>query len=219
MEEAEELNQALLFALQGGLGTHDASRLLRVPWTMNWLNDKKRADGRVPKLAQPLHPINLNSPPVSFSVDDFQMRRPKPEPKLPMAGSAASVEFDATPLPEDLSTIIPLDPKWAEVIMTGQNPPDKNYASRSELVFAATLWMLGKGMEPGHVLSIITDPEIGISAHVLENPNPAKYGRRQIERAYALLEMKQLGGRLWMTRENRSPGFQKTSAMRFPFWA
>ena len=53
--------------------------------------------------------------------------------------------------------------------------------------------MLGNGMEPGHVLSIITDPEIGISAHVLENPSPLKYGRRQIERTYAVLEMQQGG--------------------------
>jgi len=196
VELAEELNHALLVALQGGLGTHDASRLLRVPWTMNWLNDKKRADGRVPKLAHPLHPMNLNSPPVSFSVDDFQMRRVMSEPKLPLAATGKpkdSFEFEALPLPDDLNSIIPLDQKWAEVIMTGENPPDKVYASRSELVLAATLWMLGKGMDPGHVLSIITDPEIGISAHVLENGNPMKYGRRQIKRAYAILEMNQRG--------------------------
>ncbi|UWQ11029.1 hypothetical protein K3X41_14390 [Aliiroseovarius crassostreae] len=193
VEEAEELNQALLSALQGGLGTHDASRLLRVPWTMNWLNDKKRADGRAPKLAHPLHPISFNSPPASFSVDDFQMRRPKQETNIPVAGTTASIEFEALPLPDELSTIIPPDEKWGKVIMTGENPPDKAYGSRSELVFATTLWMLGKGVAPGYVLSILTNPELGISAHVLENPNPKKYGRRQIERAYALVELRQGG--------------------------
>lgn len=193
LEDAEELNHALLSVLQGGLCTHDASRLLRVPWSMNWLNDKKRADGREPKLAHPLHPENLNSPPVSYTVDDFKMRRAKPEPKLPATGTTTTLLFEAKPLPEDLTTIIPLDEKWVKVIMFGENPPDKTYGSRSELVFAATLWMLGNGMEPGHVLSIITDPEIGISAHVLENPSPLKYGRRQIERTYAVLEMQQGG--------------------------
>ncbi|NRB02611.1 MAG: hypothetical protein HRU30_05035, partial [Rhodobacteraceae bacterium] len=120
----------------------------------------------------------------------------KSEPKLPIAATGkpkVSLEFEALPLPDDLNSIIPLDEKWAEVIMTGESPPDKVYGSRSELVFAATLWMLGKGMDPGHVLSIITDPEIGISAHIRDNPNPMKYGRRQIERAHALLEMKQSG--------------------------
>lgn len=193
VEEAEELNQALLSAMQGGLGTHDASRLLRVPWTMNWLNDKKRADGREPKLAHPMYPGKLNAPPVSYTVEDFKMNRAKSESNLPTPRTTTTLEFEAIPLPDDLDTIIPLDEKWVKVIMFGENPPDKTYGSRSELVFAATLWMLGKGMEPGHVLSIITDPEIGISAHVLENPNPLKYGRRQIERAHALLEMQQGG--------------------------
>lgn len=123
VELAEELNHALLVALQGGLGTHDASRLLRVPWTMNWLDDKKRSDGREPKLAFPLHPMNLDSPPVTFSVEDFQMRRVKSEPKLPIAATGKSSflpEFEKLPLPDDLNSIIPLDQKWAEVIMTGE---------------------------------------------------------------------------------------------------
>ena len=148
----DELNHALLSVLQGGLCTHDASRLLRVPWSMNWLNDKKRADGREPKLAHPLHPENLNSPPVSYTVDDFKMRRAKPEPKLPATGTTTTLLFEAKPLPEDLTTIIPLDEKWVKVIMFGENPPDKTYGSRSELVFAATLWMLGNGME-GYALA------------------------------------------------------------------
>ncbi|GGE55799.1 VapE domain-containing protein [Actibacterium pelagium] len=218
VELAEELNHALLVAFQGGLGTHDASRLLRLPWTMNWLNDKKRADGRVPKLARPLHPFNLNSPPESFSVGDFQMRRTKSESKFPVAATGTpnqSLEFDPLPLPDDLNSIIPLDQKWAEVILTGENPPDKNYSSRSELVFAATLWMLGKGMEPGHVLSILIDPEIGISAHVLDNPNPTKYGRRQIQRAHALLEMKQNG---WpITNDEGNPVPRIPENIRYAF--
>jgi hypothetical protein len=45
VEEAEELNKAILITLQGGAGTHNADRLLRLPWTMNWLNDSKRRLG------------------------------------------------------------------------------------------------------------------------------------------------------------------------------
>ncbi|WP_170381971.1 VapE domain-containing protein [Ruegeria atlantica] len=194
--EAEELNRALLFALQGGAGTHDAGRLLRLPWTMNWLNDKKRASGRAPKVAVHLHPAHFDEPPVSYSVNDFDLPRAEREPKLPLvpaANSGAQLEIRAEPLPDDLSEIVPPDEKWAKVIMTGKNPPNKPYGSRSELVFAATLWMLGKGMKPGHVVSIITDPDFGISAHVLDNPNPLKYGIRQVQRALTVLETK-IGG-------------------------
>ena len=196
VESAEELNLSLLIALQGGEGTHDASRLLRMPYSVNWLNDKKRAAGREPKVAHLIHPMDFNAPPVSYAVEDFKVRRAKPETKLPTVPGAKAdnlQDIEPLPLPDDLSDIIPLDPKWSEVIMTGKNPPDRNYGSRSEVMFAATLWMLGKGMAPGHVLSVITDPEIGISAHVLDNPSPLKYGKRQIQRALELLEMKRNG--------------------------
>lgn len=82
-------------------------------------------------------------------------------------------------------------------------------------MIAATKWMLGNGMEPGHVLSILTDPEIGISAHVLDNSNPQKYGRRQIERAYAMLEMQQGG---WPVRNDEgNPIPNAPDNIRFAF--
>jgi hypothetical protein len=47
----EDLNLRLLQAMQGGPSTHNADRLLRLPWTVNWLNSKKREAGRVPALS------------------------------------------------------------------------------------------------------------------------------------------------------------------------
>lgn len=58
IEKAEELNKTLLFILQGGQGTKNADRLLRLPWTMNWLSDKKRADGREPALSWVFEPMD-----------------------------------------------------------------------------------------------------------------------------------------------------------------
>lgn len=83
--------------------------------------------------------------------------------------------------------------------MNGQNPPGKTYASRSELVYASVIWMLFRGMQPGHVLSIIMSPDVGISAHVLENPNPLAYARRQIARAMAAIEVRSHG---WPIRDD-----------------
>lgn len=48
---AEDLNLRLLQALQGGPGTHNADRLLRLPGTVNWLNAQKREAGREPALS------------------------------------------------------------------------------------------------------------------------------------------------------------------------
>jgi len=191
IDEAEELNRSLLAALQGGAGTHDAGRLLRLPWTTNWLNDKKRAAGREPMLAHPLDPVNTNSPPVSYSVADFQIKRVKQEAN-PYPGTVSSLvaipEYEALPLPENLNDVVPDDPVWLEAILSGKSPTGKKYGSRSEFVIAAVVWLLGKGVEPGYVLSIITHPDLGISGHVLDNPNPVKYGRRQVERGFVLLE-------------------------------
>ncbi|WP_058316559.1 VapE domain-containing protein [Cognatishimia activa] len=216
--QAEDLNYSLLLAFQGGAGTHDVSRLLRLPWTTNWLNDKKRADGRVPKLAHPLHPVNLKESPVSFSDDEFKMRRVKHISQQNTAALEATKslpEFDKIPLPDDINSIIPPDHKWAEVIMTGNNPDGGNYQSRSELVIAATIWMLGNDVAPGHVLAILTDPAFGISAHVLENSNPEKYGYRQIERAYALLELQREG---WPVKSDQgSPISNAPDNIRFAF--
>ena len=193
---AEELSQGILIALEGGPGTHDAGRLLRLCWTVNWLNKKKRETGRVPMLARPLHPVELAGPPVSFSVDDFDLPLAAPEIKganAPSQGEPTKPAIEVMPLPDDLGSLIPLDGTWSEVILSGQNPPGKAYSSRSELLFAALLWMLGRGMDPGHVLAIIINPALGISAHVRDNPNPLKYAQRQIERALSVLET-QKGG-------------------------
>ena len=54
--EAERLNKGLLVALRGAKGPHDASRLLRLPGTINWLNAKKRAAGREPAMAEMIAP-------------------------------------------------------------------------------------------------------------------------------------------------------------------
>ncbi|MCG6557075.1 hypothetical protein MB818_02610 [Ruegeria sp. 1NDH52C] len=197
VEKAEELNKALLFVLQGGPGTHNTDRLLRLPWTMNWLNDKKRADGREPALAWHFEPMDLKKPPRTYSAGDFRVKLPK-EVKQPTAVLAPVVEIEPLPLPDHLYEVLPPEPDWAEAIMTGNNPPGRTYASRSELVFAAVIWMLGKGMQPGHVLAIIVSPDAGISAHVLEQPNPLGYARRQVARAMAAIEVRSDG---WPIRD------------------
>lgn len=202
IEQAEELNKALLLALQGGPGTHNADRLLRLPWTMNWLNEKKRAAGREPALAFHFEPMKFDQPPRTYPVEAFQLKLPKASGATvaQQPGNPASpMQIDPVPLPADLSEILPPEPDWVEAIVTGNNPPGKAYASRSELVFACILWMLVRGVEPGHVMSIILSADLGISAHVLESPNPTAYARRQIERAMSAIATRSGG---WPIRDS-----------------
>ena len=201
LDEAEGLNRALLAAFQGGPGTHDPSRLLRVPWTMNWLNDVKRDAGRMPSLAFTMDPVSLNTAPKSYAYREFRLRRESSSPaKLGGAVSARAgalvpdpTVLEPLPLPSDLSEILPADPVWVDAIVTGQNPPDKRYSTRSELVFACVLWMLGRDVAPGHVVAIITNSDLGISGHTLGRPNPLVYGQRQVARGMLVIEARRKG--------------------------
>ncbi|WP_275788222.1 DNA-primase RepB domain-containing protein [Pararhizobium gei] len=186
---AEELNASLIAVLNGDVGTHDVSHLMRLPGGVNWLNDNKRAKGRQPALSLFIEPANTKKPPVLHEVADFRIKRQKPG--FGASGQKLADDIEAVgepePLPDDMSEIFPSDPKWAEVLMTGDDPPGKVYRSRSELVHAFTIRMLSHGMKPGHLLSILTDPAFGISAHILDQPKPLAYAKRQVASAQAYL--------------------------------
>lgn len=129
----------------------------------------------------------------TYSIEDFQLPAPKEKTTLPAKSGSAAVEpteIAPLPLPDDLGEIIPSDLKWVEVIVTGDDPPAKAYPSRSERMIACVCWMLANGVQPGHVLSILLDPAYAIGAHVRENPNPVRYGQRQIVRALMMIDVK-----------------------------
>lgn len=129
----------------------------------------------------------------TYNVEDFQLPAPKEKTTLPAKSGSAAVEpteIAPLPLPDDLGEIIPSDLKWVEVIVTGDDPPGKVYPSRSERMMACVCWMLGNGVQPGHVLSILLDPAYAIGAHVRENPNPIRYGQRQVVRALIMIDAK-----------------------------
>lgn len=127
----------------------------------------------------------------TYSIEDFKLPVPKENATLPAkAGSTAvePTEITPLPLPDDLGEIIPSDLKWVEVIVTGDDPPGKVYPTRSERLIACLCWMLGNGVQPGHALSILLDPDYAIGAHVREKPNALRYGQRQVARALMMIE-------------------------------
>lgn len=129
----------------------------------------------------------------TFSVEDFQLPSQKRKNAVPAKSNSEVLEpAEITPLqlPDDRGEIIPSDLKWVEVIINGDDPPGKVYPSRSERMIACVCWMLANGVQPGHVLSILLDPTYAIGAHVRENPNPLRYGQRQVQRALMMLDAK-----------------------------
>jgi predicted P-loop ATPase len=190
IDEAEALNRALLQAYQGEGNTHSPAQLMRVPFTVNWLNQKKRDTGRVPAFAYLVEPINLSQSPVCYALSDFRLKPVREN--MPAISASKSVtispaDLQPLPLPENLAEILPSDPDWIEALVDGKDPPGKSYGSRSELVLACVIWLLGKGVEPGYVISIITEPDLMISAHILENASPLRYAQRQVARAMAFI--------------------------------
>lgn len=189
VEEAASMNRALLEALQGRGNTHTPTQLMRLPWTVNWLNDTKRRAGREPALSRVIDPVKLTEPPISYKLDDFKLKLEARSSQGSGNGAltAETTAIDPMPLPEDLAEILPSDPEWVGAIVDGKAPSGKLYGSRSELVFAAAIWMIGNGVAPGHVVAILKNPELGISAHVLEQPNALRYAQRQVARVMAFI--------------------------------
>jgi hypothetical protein len=190
-EQAPDLNLAILKAFQGEGNTYSPAQLMRVPFTVNWLNQKKREAGREPALAFVGEPVDFTSLPAEYEPADFKIKLDKTKASPGSCKALAvpeATEIRPLPLPDDLSEIIPPSPEWAAALVDGIAPPGKSYGSRSELLLACIIWMLGSGVEPGHAVSVITDRAMKISAHVLEKPNPLRYAQRQVARGLAYVE-------------------------------
>ena len=185
-EAAEELNKGLIQVLGGDDGTHNVDRLLRMPFSVNWLNDKKRDSGREPKYGSGMDPIDLSKPPASYNPADFKLPKAKASSGMTASANSQSEEipdFELQILPDDLSLVLPDDGVWLNAIKSGEGPPSKQYKSRSELVFAVACWMASNEVEPGFAASVLLEPNFGISAHVLEASEPVRYAIRQVKRA------------------------------------
>ena len=126
-----------------------------------------------------------------YSIDDFKLPIPKDKASVPTKAKRTTLpssEIVPMPIPEDLGKIIPSDSKWFEVIVTGEDPPDKVYPSRSERLFACLCSMLRSSVSPGQALSIVLNEDYAIGAHVREKPDALRYGQRQVARALMMIE-------------------------------
>jgi hypothetical protein len=168
-EVAEALN-AMIAEAMGGDDTHDVSRIMRLPGTMNLVNEKKRRRGR-------------RDTPTALVWADWSRRfRLADFPPVPDPKAAAPVDVTARPVPVDVAAL-PVTDALRALIVNGHDPA--RWPSRSEAVFHVCCALVRAGCDDATILGVILDRDLGISAHVLDQKRPETYAQRQVARARA----------------------------------
>lgn len=231
--ETTELDRLVQYNRQlenvlGGDNCHNIDRIMRLPGTMNIPDAKKVAKGRVPTEAAVL----WFKPEAAYPLNKFT-----PAPTIQTPGVSTD-----TPTPtanvERLTSVEDLD-KWhvpdrvKVIIVQGFHPdePKEGDNSRSSWVFDATCQLVRCQVPDEVIYSILTDPDFGISHHVLEQKgDTGQYAMRQIKRAKEEVEepwlrmmnerymvIGNLGGKCRVCEEVEDEVLGRTMLTRQPF--
>lgn len=182
-EDAERYNRQVEL-LMGADACHNCDRIMRLPGTINWPNDKKKAKGQVPVLACVVEHHDDRIYPLSA----FTKAEPKPDSvptsatEVKVSGTRRHVELDD--LPKELNDRI-------KVIIQQGRDDDQPLAGKDQSRSAWLLYAVGsmvrcKDIDDDTIYAIITAPKYKISASVLDKGSRAqvdRYALRQIKRA------------------------------------
>lgn len=195
LEKAEEakLWNMQLERLFNADSCHNIDRVMRLPFTMNMPNEKKRKKGRVAIRAEVIE-IDLGR---VYELSAFT-----PAPKLQSTkffddGQASgTVEVNVSGNRQQLVDVYeldrhttngPLPDRVKRIIQVGHDPEDVNgkpKEDRSVWVYDATCAMVRAGIPDDIILSALLDRDFRISDHVYDQKIGAeKYAIRQIRRA------------------------------------
>jgi hypothetical protein len=181
IELVEGKNRWLAQEFSGGESQcADAGHLLRLPGTCNFPNERKRARGRTIASTRLLQSTG--------QLHDLGAFGFVPTP----AKAKVDVTFGA-PEEVDLSTLIAdhgLPDRLVTLIhegeVLGETKPGDN--SRSGWLFHGVRNLLRHGVVPEQILWLLLDPELGISASVLD---PSKHATSEQQLAYAERQVRQ----------------------------
>lgn len=180
--------------LLDGDSAQDLSRVLRLPGTINWPNKLKREKkGRKPALAvivaqhedrlyelrQFIQAPEVQTAETASGGRSSARKAARVKPQVEVGGNIrrlASVDE----LPDDVPGVVKV------IIVQGDNPDDFTQfnGDRSKAVWYVVCELVRQKVPDETIFSVITDPDFGISGHVLDQPRSEKYALRQIERAH-----------------------------------
>lgn len=218
-----------LEVLLGGDATHDVSRIMRVPYTLNLPSEKKKKKGRSVVMADV---IEFHEDRV-YSLDQFTpapaVQSAEPSGKqVEISGNVAQVSIDD------------LDqwgvPGWCKALIVQGKDIDnpEKYPSRSEAVFAVCCELARRQVPDDVIFSVLTDSDFGISESILEKgPNRYEaYATKQISSAKdaaidpwlaklnaAHAVIKHCGGDTCVVTEIFDPGLNRHRVSRWSFEA
>jgi putative DNA primase/helicase len=153
----EKINKALCQSLRGDTGTHDISRVLRVPGTFNF---------KEPENPRPVEIIHLND--LVYSIDDFSgvLETLKEEPvKTKTKPEKQPLSVNSTKTLDQYHVIntreidkLSVSDKIKSLILHGN---DGSYASRSEADMAVIISLVNKGLSENEIRCIYSIHAIG----------------------------------------------------------
>ncbi len=182
-EEAKLYNVQIELLL-GGDNCHNIDRIMRVAGTINWPDERKRLKGRTACRAEMVwyHPERIYDVAQFSKAAKVQL----PGPTFGGMGPPESVEIPSNVQFLDPSQIhdLPVSDRTKMLIVQGCDPDEPNrWESRSELLFHVCCELVRANLPNETIYALITDPDLRISASVLDKKDPQRYATRQIKQA------------------------------------
>ena len=179
----ERCNAALAAEL-GGDNCHNADRIMRVPWTVNVPNMKKREAGRTPTVAYVVEEATDWSRKYDITAfAEVSIEGPHTTIAVAVPSEIAIVSLDA--LPDEVNEETRLLIEYGDSPTDPMGAPGSRYRSRSEVVFRVACDLARAGLDEFVIAGVLMNPALGISASILANRSPERYAIRQGRQARA----------------------------------
>jgi hypothetical protein len=172
----ERQNEQLIALLGGDAGTFNVDRLLRLPFTVNHPDGKKRARGRVTAQAAVLDSNDQTY--FDFEFDAAPRRAQEVE---------STVDVGPPEYIKDLAELGYVPERLLTIIEEGRLPePKKDDDTRSAWVFDCVTGLIRAGVRDEIIAGILLDERWGISASIVEldEARAERAARRAIQNAH-----------------------------------